>query len=186
MAQTTSFYDYYTPVNGSLAYDLGTIAPAREWDRERYREPERKVVIPAPPVVKERVATRAKVKTQQSVAPLAIVGFICAAVLLVFTLMAKIQLTVVTDEAVKLETQLAELELAQNRLLIDYESVFNRTEIEEYATTVLGMQRPREEQITYLNTSVPDKAVVLEHDSDTNSFTDRLSDMFGFLGEYFK
>ncbi len=99
---------------------------------------------------------------------------------------AKIQLTVVTDEAVKLETQLAELELAQNRLLIDYESVFNRTEIEEYATTVLGMQRPREEQITYLNTSVPDKAVVLEHASDTNSLTARLSDMFGFLGEYFK
>ncbi len=174
------------PVYGSLAYDFTTTtAPAPEWGN--YREPERKVVIPAaPPVIDERTASRARVATRQSVAPFAIIGFLCAAILLVFTLMAKIQLAVATDEAVQLEMTLNELELAQSRQLIEYESVFNSAEIEEYATSVLGMQRPREEQITYLNSSVPNKAVILAGDSGSVSFSDRLYDMFSFIGEYFK
>lgn len=182
MAEYKTFVNI--PVDGSLAYDLeSTVAYP---DRRRYREEERKVVIPAPPVVEDRTAVRAKVRTQQALSPIALIGFACAAVLLVFTLMAKIQLTMVTDEAVQLESQLSELKLDQSRLLIKYESAFNLTEIEEYATSVLGMQRPREEQIVYLNSSVPDKAVILDGEKDSYGLSDRLYDMLRSIGEYFK
>lgn len=182
MAEYKTFVNM--PVVGSLAYDLERTAPYPE--RERYREPERKVVIPAPPVADEKVSANAKVRTQQAVSPVALIGFACAAVLLVFTLMAKIQLTAVTDQAVKLESQLSELEMAQSRLLIEYESAFNLTEIEDFATSTLGMQRPREEQIIYLNSSAPNKAVILEDSEDSYGLSDRLYDMLKSIGEYFK
>jgi cell division protein FtsL len=176
------------PVFGSLAYDFQTAVPLpdEEWGLPVPRREERRVVIPAPPKIEEREVTRTESHTypRQAVSPFAILGFACAAVLIVFTLMAKIQLTVVTDQAVALEEQLSELELARNRLLIKYESVFNRTEIEEYAIGVLGMQRPTEEQITYLNSSAPDKATILGEESAPPSILDKLSDMFGFIGEY--
>ena len=117
---------------------------------------------------------------------MAIVGFICAAVMIVLLLMVKVQLTEITDQAVALERQLTELEVAQNRLLIDYESAFNLTEIEEYATTQLGMQRPRDEQIYYLDSTVPDKAVILENASEEKSLSNRLFDMLASISEYFK
>ncbi len=170
-------------VMGSLAYDFEN--PALWPEEATYRQPERRVVIPAPPQVKDEVKAAAKVRTSQSVSPAAIVGYICAAVMIVVLLMAKIQLTVVTDRAAGLETQLASLETAQSRLLIDYESAFNLSEIEEYATSVLGMQRPRDEQIYYLEGAIPDKAVVLENQSE-GGLINEIKKMLSAVGEYFR
>ena len=128
-------------VYGSLAYDYGRAGTYRE---KMDRPVDRQVIIPAPPRIREQAMADARVKTRQSVAPLAIIGYVCAAILIVFTLMAKIQLTEVTDTSAQLEEQLSDLKVAQNRLLINYEKAFNLTEIEEYATTQLGMQRPRD------------------------------------------
>ncbi|NCC67815.1 MAG: hypothetical protein EOM14_06420 [Clostridia bacterium] len=100
--------------------------------------------------------------------------------------MARIQFTAVSDKAVALEEQLADLKVERTRLLIEYESAFNMTEIEEYATSTLGMQRPREEQVCYINSSVPDKAVIIEDESKTKSLADRISDMLASIGEYFR
>ena len=165
-------------VYGSLAYDYGRVGDFSE------RPASRQLVIPAPPQIREEVIGQARVRTRQSVSPFAIIGYLCAAALLVFTLMAKIQLTAVTDESAHLEAQLSELQVAQNRLLIDYERAFNLTEIEEYATNALGMQRPRDEQLYYLSSSVPDKAVIME--GDNVSFGDRIFDLLASLSEYFR
>ena len=172
-------------VRGSLAYNYdNTAAYPGDWTAPA---PQRRVVIPAPPKTAEEVKTHAQpVKYTQSISPLAIVGFICAAVMIVLLLMVKVQLTEITDQAVALERQLTELEVAQNRLLIDYESAFNLTEIEEHATTQLGMQRPRDEQIYYLDSTVPDKAVILENASEEKSLSNRLFDMLASISEYFK
>ncbi len=172
------------PVYGSLAYDYGET----EIYRERTQRPvERQVIIPAPPRIKEQAAAAAKVKTKQSVSPFAMIGYACAAVLIVFTLMAKIQLTEITDTSAHLEQQLSDLKVAQNRLLINYEKAFNLTEIEEYATTQLGMQRPRDEQIFYLESTVPDKAVILSgEDEDKTGLGDRIFDALSSIAEYFK
>lgn len=184
MANEAGFYNI--PVSGSLAYDFTAVPswPERGWGPRRDEE---KVVIPAAPRTQERVAAGARVKSRQTVSPAAVLGFLCAAILLVFTLMAKIQLTEVTDQAVMLETRLAELETEQARLLIEYESAFNFTEIEEYATNMLGMQRPREEQMIYLHSAVPDKAVVLNSSAEKDkSLSEEIAEVFDFIGEYFR
>ena len=122
-------------VYGSLAYDLSNpeLYPEMEYERS--------FNIPAPPKIEEEVVTQAVARTRQSIAPMSIIGFACAAVLLVFSLMAQIQLTAVSDETAQLESQLNELGVENARLLIDYESAFNLAEIEEYATMQLGMQK---------------------------------------------
>ena len=170
-------------VYGSLAYDYSKAAPYHEG---MGRPVERQVIIPAPPRINDEVAVRAKVQTNQAVSPFAIIGYACAAILLIFTLMAKIQLTTVTNDTVALENQLSDLKVSQNRLLINYEKAFNLTEIEEYATSNLGMQRPRDEQIFYMDSSVPDKAVVINNDGTKSGFIERLFDAVSSIAEYFK
>ncbi|MDR0952078.1 MAG: cell division protein FtsL [Oscillospiraceae bacterium] len=170
------------PVFGSLAYDLETAAQ-REWFEP---EKKQKIVIPeAPPIEREQLLPKAKPRPKQSVSAMAIIGYACAAVFIILYLTASAQLTVITDEAAKLETQLQELESERNRLLIEYESVFNRSEIEEYATSVLGMRQPRPEQIRYINSSAPDKAVILEEDSGSDGFLDSLSNLLTSITSYF-
>ena len=171
---------YGSGVYGSLAYDYGQTLPRRD------RPVDRQVIIPAAPRIREREQAARQVRTRQSLSPTAVIGAVCAAALLVFTLMARIQLTEVTDTAAHLEQQLIELEVAQNRLLIDYERAFNLTEIEEYAIGGLGMQRPRDEQIHYLSSSVPDKAVILSGEGEGRSFGDRLFDALSSIAEYFR
>lgn len=171
-------------VYGSLAYDYGRAGAYRE---KMDRPVERQVIIPAPPRIREQEETAARVRTRQSVAPLAIIGYVCAAILIVFTLMAKIQLTEVTDTSAQLEEQLSDLKTAQNRLLINYEKAFNLTEIEEYATKQLGMQRPRDEQVFYLESTVPDKAVILGgKDENKVGFGERVFDALSSIAEYFR
>lgn len=166
-------------VYGSLAYDYGRVGDFND------RPAGRQLVIPAPPRIREEVVGQARVRMRQSISPFAVIGYLCAAVLVVFTLMAKIQLTAVTDQSAHLEVQLAELQVAQNRLLINYEKAFNLTEIEEYASNTLGMQRPRDEQLYYLSSAVPDKAVILEG-GGSESFGDRIFDLLASLSEYFR
>ena len=173
---STKFYGT-NYISGTAAPEIGI------WPE---REAERKVVIPAAPNVGEKAAHKVKVKNSQSVSPVAVIGIACAAVLMVFVLMARIQFTAVSDEAVALEQQLDDLMVERTRLLIGYESAFNMTEIEEYASTTLGMQRPREEQIYYINSSVPDKAVIIEDGTKDRSLSDRISDMLVSIGEYFR
>lgn len=184
MAAYTRYASDYN--NGSLAYNYGSTAPAypQEWAAPA---PGRTAAENTAPRVFEKTKAQPKaLPYTQSISPLAIVGALCAAVMVIFLLMARIQLTEVTDQAVALEQQLTELEVAQNRLLIDYESAFNLTEIEEYATTTLGMQRPREDQIFYLDSTVPDKAVIIEKADDGEGLGDRFNDMLSLLSEYFK
>ncbi len=170
-------------VYGSLAYDYGRADTYRE---KAARPVERQVIIPAPPSIREKTAAAVKVKTQQHVAPMAIIGYVCAAILVIFSLMAKIQLTEITDSSAQLETQLTDLNVAQNRLLINYEKAFNLTEIEEYATTQLGMQRPRDEQVFYLESTVPNKAVIITETGSESGLGDRVFDFLASISEYFK
>lgn len=168
-------------VYGSLAYDFDNpeLYPELEYGLPLER--------PAPPRTGERTATRAKPRTRsrQGVSLLAITGIFAAAVLFAVTMMARIQLLEITDTSAALEQQLAELETEQTKLKIRYESVFNLTEIEEYATMQLGMQKPSTDQVYYIDTSSPDRAVVVEQGAN-DSLVDKISDFLSGLGEYFR
>lgn len=84
----------------------------------------------------------------------------------------------------ELSEQLAELEMQQAKLKIAYESAFNLNEIETYALAELGMQKPTADQIYYIDTSSPDKAVVVQQSANDTLF-DRVADFLSELGSYF-
>ena len=168
-------------VYGSLAYDFNN----PELYREEYSVPQNPT---AQPRERTRTAVRtraaAAARTKQGIAPLSIVGVLVAAFLFVISITAQIQLFDVSSESVALTTQLAALEEEQSKLRVSYESAFNLTEIEEYAINELGMQKPSADQIYYIDTSAPDKAVVVA-DNSGRSFVDRTADFLSGIRAYF-
>jgi len=183
MADSTRRYAYgQGAVYGSLAYDFNNpeLVPDVSY------EPVPEVAAPTREQEKAAVGRRAAVRSAQSVAPAAILGFLCAAVMLVLYLVVSIQLTTVSDESVRLTNQISELEYEQTKLRIAYESVFNLAEIEEYAIRELGMQKPRNDQIYYVDSSAPDKAVVLSGAESGSTARWRLRDTLDIIGEYFR
>lgn len=76
-------------------------------------------------------------------------GFAIAAVLIVVSLVARVQLSQASAEVSALENQYTQLQEQQTRLRIDYESAFNLTEIEDYAIHELGMQAAQRSALLY-------------------------------------
>ncbi len=180
MAQTQKNRKYKygnNAVNGSLAYDFDNPALYPEYE---YGKP---LDIPAKPRIREEVVPKQGTLTRQSVSPLAILGFAVAAVLLVFSLMARVQLTQASAEAAKLQTQLDQLTTEQSRLTIAYESALNLTDIENYAVNTLGMQKPHADQIRYVSSSTQDKAQIL---AGTDGAAQKSGDLVDSLREYFR
>ena len=77
------------------------------------------------------------------------------------------------------------MEEHQAKLRIQYESAFNMSDIENYAIQSLGMQKPKADQIFYIDTSAPDKAVVIASAENT-AFVDRVSDFLSGFGAFFR
>ncbi len=175
-------YDYGAgAVDGSLAYDFNHPALNPEYD-----DP---FGIGAQPEQAEWTAVRtrsvARQRTKQSIAPVTVLGFAIAAVLLVTSILARVQLVELSATAAALETQLSELTTEQTRLQIEYESAYNLTEIEEYATSVLGMQKPTADQIYYIDTSAADKAVVIG-EPEGDGLIERIENFIAGIGAYFR
>lgn len=170
-------------VYGSLAYDFNNpeLYPGEEYGSRNGTAPRTK------PREQVRVRTKARAvpRTRQGIAPFALAGLFVAAFLFVIGVMAQIQLLDISATTVELQQQLDELEAEQAKLKIAYESAFNLTEIEEYAIASLGMQKPRADQIYYIDTSSPDRAEVVAQ-SDTDSFVDKVGDFISGIGAYFR
>ncbi len=169
-------------VYGSLAYDYDN---PELYPEEYSSAPERT----APPQTQERTrtATRAQVqaRSKQAVYPLAMLGILVAAVLAVIAIMAQIQLFDISSKTVELETRLKELQTEQTKLQIQYEGAFNLTEIERYATGQLGMRKPSADQIYYIDTSSPDRAVIIQQGANGGFFA-KMSALLSGIGEYFR
>ena len=173
-------------VYGSLAYDFSNPALYPE----EYSRPAGRLENPAgEPETRTgtRVKTRARTapRAKQGIAPLSILGAAAAAFLLVTAINAQATLFAVSGESVELEQTLRELETEQTRLRIAYESVFNLAEVEEYAVHTLGMQKPAADQVYYIDTAAPDKAVVID-ERNGDGFVDRASDFISDIGSYFR
>ena len=168
-------------MDGNAAYDLRNNA-AEEY---LYSAP---VELPHAPRTTEAVVPESVPTPKQAIAPLAVLGFAIAAVLIVISLVARVQLSQASAEVSALEDQYAELQEQQTRLRIDYESAFNLTEIEDYAIHDLGMQKPRSDQLYYISSSdAADTAVVLDQSAaEPLSLADRLGDFFSSILEYFR
>ena len=172
-------------VFGSLAYDFNN----PELYREEYSpaRPKEKQKARPQTAVTPRVHTRARAAahTKQSLAPASLAGMLAAAFLAVVAILAQAQIVSISSQSVQLRNELTALEEQQSKLRIAYESAFNMAEIEEYAVHELGMQKPRADQIFYIDTSSPDKAVVVAG-GQNDGFVDRVSDSLSGALEYFR
>ena len=187
MSTTKNFksYNFVTgAVDGTLAYDFSS--PAYYPQEEIYETPKKapKEQTWVKEDVRERVQTA--VRNKQGFSPLAMLGILCVVVLFVMTLLAQIQLVNISKNAVEMEAQIASLEAERDKLTVEYETIFNLKDVEEYAVGVLGMQEPRDDQIYYLtNVSSADKVVI--HSGDhTNMFSLGVEDLLASLQSYFQ
>ena len=164
-------YDYASgSVYGNVAYDLDRLPREEEKPQER---------------VKVKVRTYRETHSAQGVSMFAVVGFALFAVMMVFVLLAKVQLTQITNETVKMESQIRQLKDDEARLKIDYESKFNLTEIENYAVKTLGMVRTSGESVTMLESANVDRAEVLAENDMVGSFFTEFKDFVTSLLAYF-
>ena len=168
-------------MDGNAAYDLRSTAA------EEYLYSTAPVDLPHAPRPTETVVPESAPRPKQAIAPMAVLGFAIAAVLIVVSLVARVQLSQASAEVSALEDQYTQLQEQQTRLRIDYESAFNLTEIEDYAIHELGMQKPRSDQLYYISSDATDTAVVLDQNAaEPLSLADRLGDFFSSILEYFR
>ena len=152
-------------VDGSSAREL-------EWDvREgshvgeapRQWEVEREVVREKPRV---RTAEKVLVRERQQVSLVSLAGVGAVIALAVMVLVSCIQLTVLSAETVALKSQLSALETENVRLTAQYEQMFDLATVKEMAEAA-GMSKPSASQISYLDLSGGDQAIVYEQ-ADTS------------------
>lgn len=170
---------------GNLAYDYGGAKTAPRYLPEESSAPAREF-----PREDTRTAARARTKAAEvpAVAPFSIIGFLCAAAVLVFVLLGYVQLTQLSAEAGGYQSQRDGLKDQQARLMIEYESTFNLMEVEEYATDVLGMVRANNSQVYYIDGAGADKSVIIANgaEEDTMAFWDNITGFFSTIVEYFR
>lgn len=138
-------------VNGSLAYDLDYAARERDL-RRAGRAPKARE--------KARVyeAPRVLLRARQYVSPLAVLSVSAIMGLALLLLMNYVQLTRLSAETVKLQSQLAELETENTDLTARYQQMFDMASVKE-AAEAAGMTQPSESQIYYVDLPGEDQAV---------------------------
>ncbi|WP_300861409.1 hypothetical protein [uncultured Oscillibacter sp.] len=140
-------------VNGSLAYDLDYAVRERELrhagEAPRVREKAK---------AKVRETTRVLVRARQVVSPLAVLSVTAIMGLALVVLMSYVQLTLLSAETVKLQTQLEELETENVSLTSQYQRMFDMASVKE-AAEAAGMSKPSSTQMSHLDLSAGDSAV---------------------------
>lgn len=174
MAEYSKYKNQY--VSGSVAYDFNQAEYFPEYVSGR------DVEIPTAHKMREEVVSETRTATSQAISPTAILGFALVAVLMVFSLFARAQLSQVSLQVVEQQTQLEELTTERQKLLIQYEFAFNLAELEDYAIQELGMLQPRSEQIIYINSGVADRAEIIAP-SAKEGWVQKL---FSMIGEYLR
>lgn len=191
MAATVKNLNYSTrrATYGTEAYDLSYLGNAAVEKRipGRVREPK--------PLVRKRAQAGAKararlqVRVQQKVSPFAIAGFLAVAVFAVVLLLSYVQLTRASDDVVKLKSDLSKLKTQEAVLMAKYESTFDLTSIEQQFAAKGAMAKPQSDQVSYIDMSGPDDAVVSASGHQKNGVTGALNNLrqfFAMAVEYFK
>lgn len=113
---------------------------------------------------------------------LAVIGVAAAVVLCIASLLAKAELTKLTDERTELEEQLQTLRDEQARLMVEYESLYSPGTLDEYARS-RGMVPLRASQVVTPEPAEEDYAVVYE--AEEMGLVERITDAVSAVSEYF-
>lgn len=90
-------------------------------------------------------------------AVLAVICAAMAALLLCAGILLRAELTAQNDRLNELRAELSEARETNIRLRIEYESLFDLAELEEYAKNILGMKSPDSKQIIKTEISAGDR-----------------------------
>lgn len=168
-------------MSDSMAYDL----PLQTGAAERYSTASQTRPKTKPKQIPQ-AASRPAAHAQMVVRPAAVVLALISLAVWVFTLQVKTEISQAQTEVYRLESELAVVQQEQDDLRIRYESAFCFTELEDYAVNMLGMQRPRDEQIFYLSQKTEDHAVAVAARATAGGLVDRFGDFVADLMSYFK
>ena len=157
-------------VNGSLAYDLDYAVRERALRHagEAPKAREKAKVYEAP-----RVLLRAR----QVVSPLAVLSVAAIMGLALLVLMSYVQLTMLSADTVKLQSQLEELESENAALTAQYQRMFDMASVKE-AAEAAGMSKPSSTQMSQLDLSAGDSAVAYRQ-KEPGPFSRILSSLHG-------
>lgn len=174
-------YASRSAVSGSNAYDISRL---REFDRESEKLPDAKPT--KQPTVKANPKPSPKTHKAYGVSLFAVTGFVVVAVMMVFVLLAHVRYNDISSETVRLQARLDELNEQERKLMIEYEKAFDVIAVEQYATNVLGMSKPDESQVSVVQTTAYDKAVVVSQEKDETQGTESMVTFLASLVSYFK
>ena len=151
-------YHSRSAVYGDLAYDLDR--EVREHALRHAGEDVRREAVPAPKV---RSVTAPRTRQRQRLSVVSVLGFLAVTILAVVTLSQYVQLTVISSEVVKLQSELSDLQTQNVSLTTKYEQTFDLSTIKE-AAEAAGMSKPSSSQIYYIDLSEGDSAVVYQQE----------------------
>ena len=171
--QKKSYTAYDLANDTNLAYEVNTL-PSYAPDEYRTPAPEQT----RKPAAAPRHAAR------QSIAPGAVLGYLVAAVMLAAVLLARIQLTTANADTMAMRSTVEDLQAEHELLKAEYETVFNRKDVEEYAREMLDMEKPSAANIVYIHTVKEDKAVVLR-DTESSGLLESVREFIRSATEYF-
>ena len=152
--------------NGSAAYDIYTLG---QQSFEGTAAPE--IQHPGLPEERPLPQRQQRVKAKTQVAPMAVLGMMVVACMLILVVFGYVQLYEATERVSSLESSLAVLEKDQIVLESLYEGSIDLEAMETRASE-LGFAAPEEEQVVYLNLTGTDTAEI--YHTEKLSFLERV------------
>ena len=165
--------------NGAAAYDVYSVENPL---RQPVREPERHEL----PQEQELPRKRQRVRARTAVAPFTILGAAISACMMILVIFGYVQLFEATSRVSKLESQLQSLQEEQLLLQSKYEGKIDLAGIEEQAET-LGLKKPSQEQIVYVNLAGTDQAEIYKTEKSSilseiiGAVEQSISDLIAYL-----
>ena len=184
-------YSGRSAVDGNLARKLDSRELERQLDRSGRMDFDQLYERP-PETATERNArrraqVRASVRAAQKVSPMALLGAICVAFLMVVLLLCYVRLNTISRSIVSMKAEISALEVQQVDLLTQYEKTFDLSAVKE-AAMAAGMTQPSDSQIYYI--SLPGQDQATTHQARKAGALEQLADSLGrsiyAAAEYFR
>ena len=144
--------------NGAAAYDVyaWNDQAARQYEDGRAYERSRQYELPEEQV---REQPYRRVKSRTAIAPFTLVGMLTVACLMILVIFGYVQLFEASSRVSRLESRLQSLQEEQLLLQSKYEGKIDLAAIEQRASE-LGLRKPSQEQIVYVNLTGTDQAEI--------------------------
>ena len=170
---TRNFYS-----EGNAAYDIQSFGGVNVVREREYQQ------LPQEPQQQREVRV---VKAHSQVPVTSIMGFVAAAALLMLVIFSYVRLYEISSANDELRTDLTRIEAENAEMMNHYTGIIDLNAVELIATSQLGMHRPVQDQIVYVDLGNTDKAVIIDSQGENvvSSAANAVVDTFRYILEYF-